>query len=234
MSNTSSIEKINTKTITSQVYDNIKQLIIDGVWKAGDKIPSENILCKEFGVARVSIRSALQYLNAQGYIETKRGDGSYVKHFEVGEHIKNVISMLKITKKEALDLIEYRKLVEPNMMPLVVDMANNDDIAELEKIHSNMLENLQDDNKFAQYDVDFHYYLAKITDNSILYNINIITSDIFMRSMKTNILIMDRKDGLKSHKKIIDAVKNKNKELASKEMFNHIENAKKKILLNFN
>ena len=232
MSDTSSIEKINTKTITSQVYDNIKQLIINGVWKAGDKIPSEHILCQEFGVARVSIRSALQYLNAQGYIETKRGDGSYVKHFELGEHIKNITSMMKITKKEALDLIEYRKLVEPSMMSLVIDMANSNDIIELENIHDNMQKSLEDDDMFAKYDVDFHYYLAKITGNSILYNINIITSDIFIRSMKTNILIMDRKYGLKSHKKIITAIKNKDKELAKEEMFKHLENAKSKININ--
>ena len=55
----------NLKLLPDEVYENLLNKIVNKEWKIGDRIPSENALCKEYGVSRVSVRAALQKLQAQ-------------------------------------------------------------------------------------------------------------------------------------------------------------------------
>ncbi|GAA2183955.1 GntR family transcriptional regulator [Brooklawnia cerclae] len=56
----------------------LEDLILSGQVAAGDKLPSEGELCETYAASRVTIRSALQSLQEQGYIRTVRGSGSVV------------------------------------------------------------------------------------------------------------------------------------------------------------
>lgn len=225
------LNKINTNTIQSQVYEKMKNLIMEGAWKVGEKIPSEAALSQKLGVGRVSIRSALQSLQAQGYIETKRGEGSYVKSLDLKEHIKHISPILKLTKRDAINIIEYRQLVEPNMMNLVIENSTDKDIKRLEEIYNRMIKNSKDLKLFAKSDVDFHYHLAKMTNNDFILSIDLIIQDIFLKSMEANIKIMDKSYAEHYHIKIIEAIKNKDKELARNIMYEHLETAKKNITI---
>ena len=53
------IDKYSPFPIYYQIQEWVKQLIEDGEWKPGDKIPSENELCDKFEVSRMTIRQAI-------------------------------------------------------------------------------------------------------------------------------------------------------------------------------
>ena len=59
------IQKISRASIGDQVYQQMKDQIVNGEWKAGDRLPSENELAEQFGVSRVTVRGALQKLAAE-------------------------------------------------------------------------------------------------------------------------------------------------------------------------
>ena len=82
---------IKKESIGEQVLAQMKEQILNGEWKEGMKIPSENQLCDTFGVSRVTVRQAIQKLVAQGLLETRLGEGSYVKGFDLGSFIRGVI-----------------------------------------------------------------------------------------------------------------------------------------------
>ena len=67
----------------------MKQLIEDGEWKPGDKIPSENELCDKFEVSRMTIRQAINNLVEQGYLYRKRGIGTFVQLPKVEKIARN-------------------------------------------------------------------------------------------------------------------------------------------------
>lgn len=224
-------EKIKTETIGSQVYEKIKKHIIEGTWKPGEKIPSESVLCSKLGVGRVSIRAALQSLSAQGYLETKRGEGSYVRVLKIEEHIKFLSSIIQITKKDALEVIEFRKIFEPNIMSCVIERCTDEDIKELEKIYETMVNNIDNSEDFAEADTNFHYYIAKITRNNLIESINNIIGDLFKRSMSKNIEIMNKNYAIDYHKRIIEAIKNKDKLKAKELMLEHLEIAEENITI---
>lgn len=68
----------NLKLLPDEVYENLLNKIVNKEWKIGDRIPSENALCKEYGVSRVSVRAALQKLQAQNMVITRPGRGTFV------------------------------------------------------------------------------------------------------------------------------------------------------------
>ena len=58
------------------MFDQLREQILSGGWKPGDKLPSENELAAQFGVSRVTVRNALQRLSGLGLLETRFGEGS--------------------------------------------------------------------------------------------------------------------------------------------------------------
>jgi len=103
------------------VISYIKRNVEKGIWKAGDKIFSEDSLGKELGVSRITVRDALSRLCTDGIITKKHGSGNYISEDVVSNSEKY---MIIVTKTEVLNDIEgytYRKFIEE----LDREIANN-------------------------------------------------------------------------------------------------------------
>lgn len=66
------------KQIAEVVAERIERLILDGVLKAGQALPSERRLTEKLGVSRTALREGLRVLRARQIIHTAQGKGSYV------------------------------------------------------------------------------------------------------------------------------------------------------------
>lgn len=62
-----------------QVYEALRRQIADGRYTPGDLLPSEYDLCRQYGLARPTVRKALDQLVADGYVQKHQGKGSIVK-----------------------------------------------------------------------------------------------------------------------------------------------------------
>jgi DNA-binding FadR family transcriptional regulator len=61
------------------VSDEVRRQLLAGELKVGDKLPTEDVLCKRYGVSRTTLREAMQNLRSAGFIEITPGRGSYVR-----------------------------------------------------------------------------------------------------------------------------------------------------------
>jgi len=68
-------------SLSNQVRDHMRQRILKQEWESGSKIPSEFELVSDYQVARVTIRTALRSLEAQGLIDIRHGSGAYIANF---------------------------------------------------------------------------------------------------------------------------------------------------------
>lgn len=71
-------------SLSKQIRDHMRQRILKQEWEPGTKIPSEFELADEYQVARVTIRTALRSLEAQGLIDIRHGSGAYIANFGSG------------------------------------------------------------------------------------------------------------------------------------------------------
>lgn len=67
------------KVIYRIVQKDLRRSIIEGKYKVGDLLPSENELSSKYGIARMTVRNALSNLESEGLIERQKGKGSIVK-----------------------------------------------------------------------------------------------------------------------------------------------------------
>ncbi|WP_306152218.1 FadR/GntR family transcriptional regulator [Roseovarius sp. MMSF_3281] len=66
------------ESLSSQLEMELRQKIADGVYKHGDKIPTEGALCDEYGVSRTVVREAVSSLRADGLLQPRQGVGVFV------------------------------------------------------------------------------------------------------------------------------------------------------------
>ncbi|MFP6746898.1 MAG: PLP-dependent aminotransferase family protein [Alphaproteobacteria bacterium] len=61
-----------------QLYAGLRQMILDGRLPSGSRLPANRVLAQDLSLSRNTVATALQQLLAEGYVETRRGDGTYV------------------------------------------------------------------------------------------------------------------------------------------------------------
>ena len=82
------LSPVKRESISEQVYEQIKQMIIDREWELGEKLPSETELGNILGVSRVTVRQALQKLAVLGLVETRLGEGTFVCEANMAARMK--------------------------------------------------------------------------------------------------------------------------------------------------
>ena len=173
-------KKISRISIVDQVCASIKQDIADGVWKTGDKIPSEGELAEIFGVNRLSVRMALQKLSTLGIIETRVGEGSYVKAFSL-KPILSEVAVFYEGEERYNEVRQLRFLLESECMRLALQVGT---VEEKERLglalqyYNDMAveyhKDLDDENRLDQVvDADFlfHYQVIQMSHNRLYRDI---------------------------------------------------------------
>jgi len=75
------LKKSGGGSLTNQLRDQLRTRILAHEWGAGKKIPSEFDLAAQYQLSRVTVRTALKALEAQGLIDIRHGSGAYVANF---------------------------------------------------------------------------------------------------------------------------------------------------------
>lgn len=109
-------QSLDTRTIPQyrKLYEVLRKHIIDGIYKEGDLLPSENELCQLYGMTRPTVRQSLSTLANDGFIKKHQGKGSIVHNLprEIG-----ILSVSGITSAVGdLDL-KTKIIVKPHLMP---------------------------------------------------------------------------------------------------------------------
>lgn len=225
---------VKNKKVYEEVIEQIKDMIYNGILKKGDKLPSERDMVEELQVSRTSVREALRSLEVIGLIESRQGEGNFIKEsFEDGliEPL-SVMFMLKDSKSE--EILELRKIIEIGTVQLAAERINSNELKELEELK----EKLKIPNKeeiLAEIDREFHYKIAAASKNFLLLGVlNAISSlmESYIKYARKNILEEEenRQILIKQHEDVFTALNNKDENEAVKAMTKHLDFANKYMI----
>lgn len=161
------IKKPIKQSLPKQISIQIEKAIKDGIFKVGEKIPSEPELVKSFEVSRNTIREAIQSLIQAGVLESRQGNGTYVLTNDIFEaNILNRLSSSKIS-----EVHEVRVSLEKEIVKLAAQRRTQEDLINIKKaldeknsIKATLIEN-------SKADFEFHLCIAKACHNSIFYDL---------------------------------------------------------------
>lgn len=205
------IEGTGNNGKSKEVIKDILNQISKSKLKIGDKLPSERILSKKYGVSRIVIREVISYLKAINVVESVQGSGNYIKNYY------NSSIDLTFPDYEVEDLIESRKILERSVAYLVFKYLDQKLITEMEEICTRLNTAIQnkDLEGVLEEDYKFHNLYARYSRNSIIeYFLNHLTSFIHQkvwRIMKKDYLFTNtyNRKTLENHENILKALKEK-------------------------
>jgi long-subunit acyl-CoA synthetase (AMP-forming)/DNA-binding FadR family transcriptional regulator len=199
------IQKVVHSSVSQQVFDQLKEQILTGAWKPGEKIPSENDLAVQFGVSRVTIRNALQRLSGLGLLETRFGEGSFVRRMDMDTALQQLVPTVYLGKDSLREVLEFRKTVEGSVCELACRRATSADIAALRTLYEQMVRAKDEPAAYARCDYAFHEKIAQITHNRMMLQIDQITDEMMRAAFKSIAHRRSNQAGLRCHRQILEA-----------------------------
>ncbi len=217
------MKEIQRISVADAVVDRIREMIDSGQYAPGQKLPTESELCAMMKVSRTSVREAFSVLKALGFVELRPGKGAFVADY-LAKHVER--SWYDVDDAKFYDFMEVRLAIETLSVRLSVERANEEQIHELEEIHTAFVSATlnQDLVRMIMLDELFHRRIAEFTNNQLLINISdqllecfrVYRSDSF-----TNKHVYQNAIG--PHAAILDCYKKRDSQRAVQEMTAHLD-----------
>jgi GntR family transcriptional repressor for pyruvate dehydrogenase complex len=220
---------IKTKKIYEEIVEQIRRLMAGGELKPGDKLLPERELAERLRVSRASVREGIKALEMMGFVEIKPGDGTFVRDTNTNDIIQPLAMFLAVEKSSLLDMFEIRRIFETATARMAAERASEDEVGRVETALENMKKsfNAQDSEKGEEYDTAFHYILVEATHNSLLIRLFRTIAEDFSRAVsaaRRQLYIHEdnSKKILDQHRRIYEAIKNHDPNMASQAMLEHL------------
>ncbi len=216
-------KSIKRQRVSDEIVDQVKTLISQGKLQPGERLPPERELIKEFGVSRPSLREALNSLVAQGFLEVRQGNRTFVKSI-TAEKLQDPLSLLiKTDTQKIFDLIEVRKAMESWGSFHAAQRVTEEDLIRLEEIVGEMRAALDEGKSWEKQDADFHLAMAQATHNTIQTHLMFTIYDLLRESVAR--VFRDRgkaKKLFQQHYRIFSAIKSRSPKKARERMLEHL------------
>jgi DNA-binding FadR family transcriptional regulator len=198
-----------TDTVVSQLYEKISQ----GELQPGEKLSSETELAEQLGVARPTIREAINQLIGLGLLV--RGDYGVFVAQDPNQSVQARLQPLLLEQWKTRELYEARMVIMGELAVLAAMKATPNDIETLHRINLRMKDWCDSDESYWERDLEFHNYLAKIADNGILLAINNLLNEMFKRyETSVNQLYSIQAKTYERHDMLIKAIEQRDAEKA--------------------
>lgn len=119
------LQAVVNRKLYIQIAEQITALITSGEYQPGRQLPSERDLAQQLAVSRPTVREALIALEVAGLVEVKVGVGAFVR---AASHLGRT---LPASDHSALEIMQARAVIEPEVAALAAQHITEDGLAEL-------------------------------------------------------------------------------------------------------
>ncbi len=153
--------------VSDRIIEQIRDAVLSGRLKPGDRLASEKELILEFGVSKATMREALRVLEVLGLVEIRKGiqGGVFIAEVDMRTTIHSMMNFLHFKSVSVRDITMLRFMMEPSVAYLAAQRLGREDALRIEQ----MIEKGEEyDADAPDGDIGFHRYLARLTDNPFL------------------------------------------------------------------
>jgi DNA-binding GntR family transcriptional regulator len=206
-------DKSDNKSLTTVIFERIRDDILYGKYEKGEKIV-EAKLADEFNVSRTPVREALKQLELDDLVENIPNRGVVVKG---------------ISKQDIVDIFTIRLAIEGIAVEWAIERMDKEDMQKINEIYELMefYTFKKDVKKFAELNTKFHEAIYRATKSRYLENV-LKNYQVFMKVVRYKSLEQPgRIEGaLHEHKLIVEALMQKDVELAKTVVIDHVRHSK--------
>jgi GntR family transcriptional repressor for pyruvate dehydrogenase complex len=154
--------------VTDEAILRIKDMILRGELRPGDRLPPEKELSERLGLSRSSMREAVKALEVIKVLDVRQGDGTYVTSLEPRLLLEALTFVVDLHNNESvLELFAVRRILEPAAASLAATTMSAPDIAGLRDEIATIIES-SDVEQLVAHDFRFHASIVAAAGNSYL------------------------------------------------------------------
>jgi GntR family transcriptional repressor for pyruvate dehydrogenase complex len=214
---------------TEQVIAHVRQLIVSGAVKPGDRLPPERELAVEIGVSRPTVRAGLRALAAMGVVQSRHGSGTYIPAGPptLGSEPLGFLAALHGFTRE--EMFEARRILEVGAAELAAVRASPHDLATISEEVASLFASMDDPHAFLVHDIRFHRSIAAASGNPIVASVVGMVSNLYYAHRRpTAELASDRnlRDAAEMHRRVYQAIRANDPAAARQAMDEHLQHSR--------
>ena len=220
----------NFKTIeiespVDKIISQIRNLIVSGQLRTGEKLPSERKLSETFGIGRTYVRDAIKKLEFYGILKTLPQSGTIVSGADISAMEGLIANVIKLNENDFFHLVETRVVLETFACGQAAIRRTSRDIADLEERLDEYKKKIDERLSAVKEDLNFHLRIAEASQNNVIKSLMLILiPDILKIYKKLNVCVKGRfYKSFENHKVILDCIIKQDSKGAEKAMRNHLK-----------
>jgi len=187
-------QRVEAEKLSHSVVRQIEQLILRGILRPGERLPSERELSERFGVSRPSLREAVAELQDRGLLATRAGAGIYVADVLGSAFSPALIQLIASHEEAVFDYIAFRRDLEAIAAERAAVHGSDTDLKVIDAIFRKMeaahrKRNAADE---AELDAEFHIAILEASHNVILLHMMRSIFDLLKQGVFFNRQMMFR------------------------------------------
>jgi DNA-binding GntR family transcriptional regulator len=203
-----------SKSLSSLAAEELERMIINGELQSGDRI-NESTLAQMFGISRGPIREACRSLEKSGLVRVVNNRGVFVREMSVAQ---------------AVEIYDVRAHLFGLAGRLAANRATKRDLAELRAMVDEM-KRAEDIDEYYPLNVAFHARLVELSGNSRLAELyKSLSKELHLFRRRGLVQGESMVSSNREHMRMIEALRNRDAELAEREMVRHIQAGKARLL----
>ncbi|WP_348734069.1 pyruvate dehydrogenase complex transcriptional repressor PdhR [Rheinheimera texasensis] len=221
--------KIKPAKLSDQIVGQLEQMLLEGSFAPGQKLPTERELAEQFEVSRPSVREALQKLEAKGLVSRKQGGGTFVCDTLVGGLTDPLFELIGRHPESQFDLLEFRHALEGICAYYAALRGTANDYGQIKQRYDDicLAQQQHDINAEAAAVGSFYSAVAEASHNVVLLHLVRGLTPLVEQNIRLNLEILQQKDGivgqLNSHRqRLMEAVINGEPEQARQASNSHL------------
>lgn len=166
---------VRRDSLAEQLFNILREELDSGEYEPGQKLMSESAIAQKYDVSRLTVRAAIARLSALDYVETRNGEGSFVKKRD-NDQLLRTVSSIVVEPQMLNDVNDFRRLIDTECVRLTILNASNEDLERLSKACDDFSNYMQGISAFDEetqrmivdLDYKFHLTICELSGN-LLY-----------------------------------------------------------------
>lgn len=229
-------EKIEAEKLSTAVIQQIELLILRGILRPGERLPSERELSDRMGVSRPSLRDAVAQLQDRGLLATKAGAGIFVSDTLGGAFPEALVDLFARHDEAVFDYIAFRRDMEALAAERACQYGSDTDLLVIATVLEKMEAAHEKRNpaEEAQLDAEFHLSIIEASHNTVMLHMMRTMFRMLREGVFYNRSVMfkqriTRDDLLEQHRQINTAIQNRDKVAARAAVEFHLSYVEKSL-----
>ncbi|RWD98760.1 GntR family transcriptional regulator [Mesorhizobium sp.] len=203
------------ESVPDEIYDTVVRAILDRALDPGTKLP-EDVFCNHYGVSRTIVRVAIHRLQQDRLVELQRNKGCFV---------------IVPDRKEAMDILEARKAIEPYVVRRLVASASDAELLSLQR-HVDKEDDAyhrNDQREALRLSGQFHLVLSNIADNKVVQAtlLNLVCRSALVIATYSDVTACCKAH---DHRRLVELLRERNASAAAEQMERHLDDIERDLL----